>query len=725
MGAGRDADVTFSFSGKDAGLGTTLEGLNGGAETLFDTFTSGASKAFSMTGIFKQQLDKLLSVQAQMVAQSRTFVGLAQRFDVPIEKMGELQKVAFDAGITLGQLVRGMRGLDRAINDAMKMPGGAKSNALQKLGFNKEDIKAMGEDSAMAFRRIRDALREIPDEAERAAAAQEVLGANYSAMIPVIEQSNQALADAEMSAHKYSDAGMAAATATSKMKDDMEQDLKPAAEILTGVFGLLEIAVSLSVQGLMMLAKVISNTVVGAFKLLFGIGQKFYANVVLPILQAHNVVTGFATGGISGAKKAMEGNKLMDEKAKKYDKEANENMSGGVSRIFTNPVDKKSYDKLMKTADRAGMMVDAISVGVGGDANYINMQKERNAKAKSFRDISSEMNVKSVAERNKIQADVRKQGGNQTSEQSARLLELEGEIQQYSDDAEEQQKIVSATQQTIDRYNDATGKDKTLGRGGKKFTPQQLEVFRREQAATEAKLATKRGIAEMGPLGAEKQSELAVIEAQQEMINAQQKLADLKATTNDGEMEVAKVKNAAVEAETKFIEKQKAHLAFVENKQKEMQVAEFQRAEEVTAEMNKRDLLNKKRGGMVGRDMQTAIVEQETEKLRRMEEQMKKIFGNKYSTQAEKEAQKAGIDKQVSKVMDELDKLGGMQILYTASDAAKKGMGGGHVMIDNPTDIAKSTRDYIKAQYELMIANSKIPIDNQVPFQIRGGIIGK
>ena len=721
MGAGRDADVTFEFSGSDAGLGTTLEGLNGGAETLFDTFSKGAVKIFSVSNKFNEQFSKLMKVQAQMVAQSRTFIGLAQRFDVPIEKMGALQKIAFDAGITLGQLVRGLRGLDRNINDALKMPGGAKYNALAKLGFDKDEIERMGADSSYAFRRIRDALREIPDESSRAAAAQEVLGANFSAMIPVIEQSNQALLDAEMAAHNYTAAGMAAASATSKVADDVEQDMKPAAQILTGLFGLLEIGIGLAIRGLSIFARGIRDTLISAFTALYAVGQKFYANVVIPIIKAKNIVAGVASGDFS---KIQRENAILDMEGNASSKDADANFEK-AGKLIRNPATKKDLHALEVANDRSAMMADAILEGMGFDAYYIKDATERNKAAKEERDKFDAINKTAAAQKMKMITDINQRGGSATPEETEKIRMLMDMEEKASQAQQEQSQIVGETQVRIQRYNDAQGKDKSLTGGKREFTPQQLEAFRREQTATEVKLGTKMSMAELGPQSTETQSAIGVAEAYQEMLNAQEKLSELEKTTNAGEMEVAKLQNAATEAKIKFIEKEKAHLFLKGKIDKEMQVAEFNRAEAVTEEMNRRDLLNKKRGGMVGRDMQVAVVENEAEKLRRMEIQMERILGDKFTSQSERDAAKAGLDKQTSKVMSELDKLGGMQMLFIVSDAAKKGMGGGRLMIDNPVDIAKSTRDYIRMQYELMIANSKIPFDNQTPFQIRGGVLLK
>jgi hypothetical protein len=48
----------------------------------------------------------------------------------------------------------------------------------------------------------------------------------------------------------------------------------------------------------------------------------------------------------------------------------------------------------------------------------------------------------------------------------------------------------------------------------------------------------------------------------------------------------------------------------------------------------------------------------------------------------------------------EMDSLMAMQFNYVSSDAAKKGMGGGIAMVNNPLEVAKESRDYLKKIYE-------------------------
>jgi hypothetical protein len=81
-------------------------------------------------------------------------------------------------------------------------------------------------------------------------------------------------------------------------------------------------------------------------------------------------------------------------------------------------------------------------------------------------------------------------------------------------------------------------------------------------------------------------------------------------------------------------------------------------------------------------------------------------------TQADRESAKAAVDASALKAQDELDKLSLMQFQYSASDAAKKGMGGGIDIRENQLTVAKSQLDILKQQLDIMRSQYGVDLSN-------------
>lgn len=198
--------------------------------------------------------------------------------------------------------------------------------------------------------------------------------------------------------------------------------------------------------------------------------------------------------------------------------------------------------------------------------------------------------------------------------------------------------------------------------------------------------------------------------AQLQYQNAQ---ADYIAFMASGESQNIAKKNAFLNAQTN------AHIN-LQAKEKELQnlkdiaardaaLADIDRKNKAIEGQQGRDLFGMKMRGVSAIDQQNVVFRNAVDKMKREEAKLealakdpmreKEYMGGKGPAAI---ALKNSIQDLMMSAAGEMDTLMAMQFNYVSSDAAKKGMGGGISMVNNPIDIAKESRDYLRKIYESM-----------------------
>jgi hypothetical protein len=128
------------------------------------------------------------------------------------------------------------------------------------------------------------------------------------------------------------------------------------------------------------------------------------------------------------------------------------------------------------------------------------------------------------------------------------------------------------------------------------------------------------------------------------------------------------------------------------------------------------------RQGMTGIDKQTTSFSNAVEKLQRDQARLKEYENDPKRKQNEKLAARKDVEESALAAQKELDKTTLMQFQYGASDAAKKGMGGGIDIRENQLSISKDQLSILKAQLDLMYKQFNIdPSDySNVPMVMQG-----
>lgn len=214
------------------------------------------------------------------------------------------------------------------------------------------------------------------------------------------------------------------------------------------------------------------------------------------------------------------------------------------------------------------------------------------------------------------------------------------------------------------------------------------------------------------PKVAEMESAIAVTEAYQKQLNIAHEINDLIANNGWNLQTQAEYAKKAQEASNTLIEKEKEHAFFLHKQAVALAEAKRGRTEGLIASDEKREQTYMARKGMTGMDKQSVMVSNAVEKMVRDQEQLERVMNDPSKTQADREAAKGVVDASALKAQDELDKLSLMQFQYSASDAAKKGMGGGIDIRENQLTVAKSQLDILKQQLDLMRSQYGVDLSN-------------
>src|SRR5690606_9206364 len=98
---------------------------------------------------------------------------MAERTGLSVEALSELKVAAEQSGTDLDTLEKGVRTLQRTINDAERGLSTA-NNALADLGLTAADLRALSPEEQ--FKLVAERLSQIDDPAKRAALAMQILG---------------------------------------------------------------------------------------------------------------------------------------------------------------------------------------------------------------------------------------------------------------------------------------------------------------------------------------------------------------------------------------------------------------------------------------------------------------------------------------------------------------------------------------------------------------------
>lgn len=666
-------------------------------DDLYDKMVGKLGENISKWNIWQKMFDEILNVTKQLVKESRELLAVSTRYDIPIEKMGELQMMAQMTGQSVGQVARNFRFLEMNISRALLKPGGPQSAAFRELGVSQEQLNAGAKDTAGFFEVIRQKTLAIGDEEVRNNMLQQMFGANWQQMLPLLEANKTQMKDIQSFAFGYNDAMVRALATVEQNNERNQQSLKPLANIFAILYAVLQAGITAAIVGVSALAKLIANEVVTKWKLVVGTIKEAvgYAAKLAKITMYTNPAM-YAAAKLSGVDKMIEDfSNSMIEDGGKQRREGQQMFMNNIANPL-NPLSQQDFDRMEAVKDSMAIAGFGLEAAFGGNDGDIS--KPINAEIQRLENVikagrATELQFAQMIRQNRVEM---KDG----------FLDREKEM---IDAANKNAATLQEAQMDLARVNrlaDRAGVGKkTPATSGARTQEQIQRDIDIDKALSEIDAA--KVMAET-PMAAEIETVNAIKKQKLEILKIEEEMASI--VKNRGlkpEEEVSFFKRLEM-AKIELMQKEKEHQYFLHKKETQHIEANRDRREELINSLEKRQQTYMARQGMTGMDKQSVAVSQAIDQMKRDQADMQRILADPAKDTAAKEAARGKVDKAAIKAQEELDKLSLMQFQYGASDAAKKGMGGGIDIRENQLTVAKSQLEILKKQLDLMLLEAGI-----------------
>lgn len=703
--------MIWNFAINAAGAQATLQQLRSHFDGMFSEMSSGITKNITKFNAYQVALDYCIDAGKQLVKESRELIAISTKYDIPIQKMGSLQMMSAQTGQSIGQLARGFRFLEMNMGRALLKPGGPQYQAFKELGISQEEMVHASEDTMYALDLVRSKVMTIGDEERRNAFLQEIFGANWQNVLPIIEQSATAQKDAATAGYEYSHSMTESLSGVATTMEEIAQDVKPIIMPIVQVVAMLVTLLGVLIEGLKISIQLVGKTLLAAFQAIVGVVQGIIGGI-MKVIQGLQWAVTLGNYGKKGG--------VMDNLGSGFLSASGDSFKGaGKQFVEMSPILKKGNNEVWKSYDRLNRQTHALgeSLGMTEEDSYIKERvKDLDATEKALK--------RNTAENERLSK----------SYQRSYAMMVAGQLSS-EDLKEEEKKLNEVGRERLDLLEKQKELKIELDRAGyqKKINPNDAT---KPRTAEERKVEIQRnkqereqGIKEYmakTPLVAEMETYHEMVKAQMELKKLEEDKADLIKNNSLSIQAEADINNQIANQKIAIIEKEKAHKAFLLKKDRELNDSEKERKDEMIKAMQEREQQFMTRQGMTGMDKQAEVVSKAVDQMRRDEEQLNKVMNDPMRTQSEKLSAKKKLEGSTMTAMKEFDKLSLMQFQYSASDAAKKGMGGGIDIRENQLSVSKEQLDYLRKSYELQLKEFGLNPDQfgNVPFQMQGPMRG-
>jgi hypothetical protein len=712
------ASWTAWFKIKDINAQATLGNLTDASTKLADAFTGKLLKSFNVFNLMKEAIMAVVKGAQELVNESKEIITMSTRFDIPINKLGQLRQVAKSFGMDANGLGGAMSALEKSINNAITRPGMDASRTLQKLGFSQQEIISWSGRTDVAFEAINARLRKFGDEGERSAAVSELYAGNGDAVVDMLKRSKEAADGAASGAYVYSDALTKNNSETLDALDEINEDLKPIYAFVAALAGVIVQILAIVVQGAKMFFGVVVDVIMGLVEIIIG-------SVKMAIQAASSGLSWLVDKGQNLI--GLLSDEEMEQRNKERESEMLKSMETngikhGAARMVKgfDPKDVKNMEsRLLKGG--ASVMALGESLGMEGtkeaaetELKELKLQQEVLAdqarrqrelieqKRKDGKDTANDLKVLYG-----IQDSFNKKKEEQLKlEKQLRELQLapdeKGDVRQDSNAVEDMREADRLKKQGL-----ALDRERIMLEGGPQIAKDMLEA----RVATEKQVTAEKELAKLQlsrMTANERSDKYADLEAQGFGFTDDEKAAVEaggftskrdEARENELENKAEESAQARMRAEMKVNQWAKEQNKVISDADRDRQLSAIDAVRE-------RERYADKIKGVSAIDQQTKELEFQIEGIKREEEKLAIMEQNPLATHAEKEKQRDVIQKKTFGAAGEMDKLMAMQYNFVSSNAAKAGMGGGISETNNLIDINKSQLDYLKKLYEAVLASS-------------------
>jgi hypothetical protein len=688
-----------------ANFNAGISKMRGTFDGMFNKMSSGISDNISKFNAYQVALDYCIAAGKKLINESKELIAISTKYDIPISQMGKLQVMANASGQSIGQLARGFRFLEMNMNKALLKPGGPQDQAFKALGVSQDDINAAAGNTALAMDIVRKKVMTIGDESRRNAFLQEIYGANWQNQLLIIEANGTALKDAESSGYKYSTSMTQSLSGISATMEEIAQDVKPILMPVVQVIALLVSMLGVIVEALKVGVQLIGKAILGGLYLILGVWQRIGGEIVLATGRAKK----FATAGLAGDSEIAAGQAMIDASDKNF-------KSGRGQYSDMGEIGANAGKEFSKSADRMTGNVYAIgeSLGMVKEGALIK-EKIEDMKRLDAQIAKNEASSKSHA---KAQMEIYKAMaiGKATQEDYNKAEALSIRLGNEKEDLMDAKK---ATQASLDR---AGYKAEIVVDPNAPVPMTQEERKIDLQKKRQARGRTLKEAMASTASGQQQESAFAVVEAYEELQNLIEDRKDLEDASAKDQQKIADAIQNEGMAKIKLMEKERAHELFMLKMVREREDSEKARKDNTIKAMEEREQDFMTRQGMTAMDKASVKVENAIQKMQRDEAQLQKVMDDPKRSQEERLSAQKQFEESTMGAQKEFDKLSMMQFQYSASDAAKKGMGGGMDVRENQLSVAKSSLDYLKRSYEIQLKQFGLSPDQfgNVPQQLTG-----
>jgi hypothetical protein len=675
--------MTINASGAQASIGALQSGFN----KLFDSMSdSSAMKSLATFDILSTIISKVTEVTKQLISESKDLIAISVRYDIPINKMGQLQMAANLTGQSIGQVARNLRFFENNISKSLLKVGSPQAQFFDKLGISIEQREKGLVDTNYMLDVVREKVMTIGDEERRNAILAEGFGANWALMLPMLEANKTELADMAAQGHTYSESMTRALATVSSNTEGINQNIKPLAEFFAAVFAMLTTGIAAAVLGVMTLGKIIKDGIGGAITWIISVWDRFTASMEYGL----GLIEEAIPGGSDGKERQANAIKKFQKGQQKADS----------ADFFDDKAFAKAAQQGQMLQDRFAQTGYAVAESMGmveENALIKDTVKQIDEKKASIATLVAE----SLEYRKQIDAVVAlEQAGLISAEQKKKTIEEIRELQgEVNEKITEEQESLRDLQAIYDRIKDTT-KDINKDKGNKPQTVEEAKTdFDKFKAEGEQKI---KDYMAGTPIGEQKETFFAIVEARMKQIKLEQEMEEMKRRGLLTIQAQAQYEKEIAAAKSTVIEKERAHEAFLLKQARQRADSERDRKEIIISAMAEREQTFMARQGMTGIDKQTTAFSNSIEKLQRDQARLAEYENDPKRTQEEKLAAKKDVEASAIAAQKELDKTTLMQFQYGASDAAKKGMGGGIDIRENQLSISKDQLSVLQKQLDLM-----------------------
>jgi hypothetical protein len=729
---------------QDDGSAKTIGSIQQGFDKVTKSFKTGFVQNFNSFSLMKKGIDAVVDSAKELIKESREMVTTSSKFSIPIEQLGELRNVAVQCGLGVNGLTGALGGLHQTLLDAVVNPGGEAAWTLDKLGYSQKEVQQISRRTGDAFYKFVDSIRQIEDATEREVKARAIWKGQYQEVMVLINKGQEEQDEMQRKAHKYTDEQVKNNELAAKSWDDVAERLKGIGELLTPIMGMIGAGVAF---------------LASEFELLFEGLKMVIGTIILWIKEALkgivNDITWAATQAKIGFKKLNPLNNYTSEDAKR-DSEIEDarywREEEKSSKVILD--NAKLAERTRKNAVKAlGNMQGALKdfgrqgrqflVNIGGvdDQKTVaseemnNLREEERQKKenmlKNFHEVQNARNVEGIIRSKEGDAAAQKyhesvviplikDGDNMQeslSETQQKMAEVIAELKKVSPNAiwDEKSKMF------IDKP-----KDKGPSKVVESYEQMNIRLAQNKAVRGQDVQRFTAGIDSWM-----KWSSGSAI-AYKELQAAEANLADLmKNEATAGPEKINAALNAKINAEIKYQEKTREFSNLLEKGANDARLSAINRKNSAIEAQQSRDIFGMKMRGVSAIDQQNVVFRQAVEKIKREQKKYDDLSKDKYREQEFMQgngsaalALKDSIQQLTFNAAKEMDTLMAMQFNYVSSDAAKKGMGGGIQMLNNPINIAMESRDYLKKIYETLSGAGRFDVVPEYRKGVKGWNMG-